>query len=135
MSLRLTNGCQVDLRVVAAESFGAALQYFTGSQAHNIVLRGLAKDRKMKINEYGVFRGEKRIAGRTEEEVYAALDLPCFPPEIREARFEFQWAEKGPLPELVDARRHPRRPAHAQHLVRRPGHARGDGRRPPSAAG
>jgi DNA polymerase (family 10) len=101
MTIRLTNGCQVDLRVVTAESFGAALQYFTGSQAHNIVLRGLAKDRKMKINEYGVYRGEKRIAGRTEEEVYGTLDLPCFPPEIREARFEFQWAEKGPLPELL----------------------------------
>jgi len=101
MAIRLTNGCQVDLRVVAGESFGAALQYFTGSQAHNIVLRGLAKDRKMKINEYGVFRGERQIAGLTEEEVYASLELPCFPPEIREARFEFQWAEKGPLPELV----------------------------------
>ena len=57
MVIRLANGCQVDLRVVGAESFGAALQYFTGSQAHNIELRGLAKDRKMKINEYGVFRG------------------------------------------------------------------------------
>jgi DNA polymerase (family 10) len=101
MAIRLTTGLQIDLRVVPSESFGAALQYFTGSQAHNIILRGLAKDRKMKINEYGVFKGEKRIAGRTEEEVYAALDLPCFPPEIREARFEFQWAEKGPLPELI----------------------------------
>lgn len=102
MSVRLTSGLQVDLRVVPAESFGAALQYFTGSQAHNIVLRGLAKDRGLKINEYGVFRGEKRIAGRTEEEVYATLDLPCFPPEMREARHEFEWAAAGKLPDLVE---------------------------------
>jgi DNA polymerase (family 10) len=102
MSIRLASGLQVDLRVVPAESFGAALQYFTGSQAHNIVLRGLAKNRGLKINEYGVFRGKKAIAGRTEEEVYAALDLPCFPPELREARREFDWAEAGPLPKLVE---------------------------------
>ena len=102
MSVRLASGLQVDLRVVPAESFGAALQYFTGSKAHNIVLRGLAKDRGLKINEYGVFRGEKPIAGRTEEEVYAALDLPCFPPELREARREFDWADAGKLPKLVE---------------------------------
>jgi len=101
MSVRLTGGLQVDLRVVPAESFGAALQYFTGSQAHNVALRGLAKSRGLKINEYGVFRGEKQIAGRTEEEVYAALDLPCFPPELREARREFEWAEAGQMPELI----------------------------------
>ena len=95
MSVRLGSGLQVDLRVVPAESFGAALQYFTGSKEHNIVLRGLAKDRGLKINEYGVFRGEKSIAGRTEEDVYAALDLPCFPPELREARREFDWARAG----------------------------------------
>ena len=102
MSARLAAGAQVDLRVVPAESFGAALQYFTGSQAHNIVLRGLAKDRGLKINEYGVFRGQKSIAGRTEEEVYGALDLPCFPPELREARREFEWAAAGELPRLVE---------------------------------
>ena len=95
MSVRLTSGLQVDLRVVAAGSFGAALQYFTGSKQHNIVLRGLAKDRGLKINEYGVFRGQQQIAGRTEAEVYAALDLPCFPPELREARREFDWAEQA----------------------------------------
>ena len=67
----LLGGVQVDLRAVPAESFGAALQYFTGSKEHNIVLRGRAKARGLKINEYGVFRGEKQIAGRTEEEVYA----------------------------------------------------------------
>ena len=99
MSLRLTAGVQVDLRAVPAESFGAALQYFTGSKEHNIVLRGRAKARGLKINEYGVFRGEKQIAGRTEEEVYATLDLPCFPPELREARREFEWADAGTLPD------------------------------------
>jgi DNA polymerase (family 10) len=102
MSVRLHHGLQVDLRVVSEESFGAALQYFTGSKAHNIVLRGRAKDRKLKINEYGVFHGEKSIAGRTEEEVYATLDLPVFPPELREARREFQWADAGELPKLIE---------------------------------
>ena len=104
MSLRLTAGVQVDLRAVPAESFGAALQYFTGSKAHNIVLRGRAKARGLKINEYGVFRGEKSIAGRTEEEVYEAMDLPCFPPELREARREFEWADAGELPNLIEPR-------------------------------
>ena len=102
MSLRLAAGVQVDLRAVPAESFGAALQYFTGSKEHNIVLRSRAKARGLKINEYGVFRGEKQIAGRTEEDVYATLDLPCFPPELREARHEFDWADAGALPELVE---------------------------------
>ena len=102
MSLRLSAGVQVDLRTVPADSFGAALQYFTGSKEHNIVLRGRAKSRGLKINEYGVFRDDKRIAGRTEEEVYGVLDLPCFPPELREARREFDWANAGTLPELVE---------------------------------
>jgi DNA polymerase (family X) len=101
MSIRLGNGLQVDLRVVAAESFGAALQYFTGSKDHNVVLRGMAKERGLKINEYGVYRGDQCVAGRTEEEVYAALGLPCFPPEIREARREFAWAAAGQLPDLI----------------------------------
>ena len=102
MSLRLKMGVQVDLRVVAAESFGAALQYFTGSKEHNIVVRGRAKSRGLKINEYGVFRGDERIAGRTEEDVYATLDLPCFPPELREARHEFEWADAGTMPVLLE---------------------------------
>jgi DNA polymerase (family 10) len=102
MSVRIGGGLQIDLRVVPADSFGAALQYFTGSKQHNVELRGLAKSRGLKINEYGVFRDEQRIAGRTEEEVYAALDLPCFPPELREARWEFEWAKQGPLPRLVE---------------------------------
>ncbi len=102
MSVRLSTGLQVDLRIVPEESFGAALQYFTGSKEHNIVLRNRAKAKGLKINEYGVFRGEQMIAGRTEEEVYGALDLPCFPPELREARQEFHWADAGQLPELIE---------------------------------
>jgi DNA polymerase (family 10) len=102
MSIRLGSGLQVDVRVVPAESFGAALQYFTGSKDHNIVLRGMAKDLGLKVNEYGVFRGDKQIAGATEEDVYAALGLPWFPPELREARREFEWAREGKLPRLVE---------------------------------
>ena len=102
LTARLRSGMQVDLRVVPAESFGAAMQYFTGSKAHNVIVRGLAKERGLKVNEYGVFRGDEQIAGRTEKDVYAALDLPCFPPEIREARREFHWAEEGELPRLIE---------------------------------
>lgn len=102
MSIRLPVGLQVDLRVVGEEAFGAALQYFTGSKDHNVHLRGLAKARGLKINEYGVFRGEAYVAGREEKDVYKALDLPCFPPESREARREFEWAEKGELPVLIE---------------------------------
>lgn len=102
MSVRLQSKLQVDLRAVPEEAFGAALQYFTGSKAHNVVLRGMAKARGLKVNEYGVFRGEERIAGRTEEEVYAAVDLPWIPPELREARSEFDWAAAGQLPKLVE---------------------------------
>lgn len=106
MSIRLENGLQVDLRVVPAESFGAALQYFTGSKDHNVVVRGMAKKQGLRVNEYGVFResddGQVSIAGSTEEEVYQALGLPCFRPELREARDEFKWAENNDLPELVE---------------------------------
>ncbi len=102
MSVRLNEGLQVDLRVVPEDSFGAAWQYFTGSKDHNVVLRGMAKDRGLKINEWGVYRGEKKIAGATEEDVYATLDLPCFLPEIREARQEFEWAKQGALPRLLE---------------------------------
>lgn len=105
MSIRIYTGLQIDLRVVPAESFGAALQYFTGSKEHNVILRGLAKDKGLKINEYGVFRidGEKetRVAGTTEKEVYDTLGLPVVPPELREGRREFQWAVEGKLPELI----------------------------------
>ncbi len=106
MSIRLDTGLQVDLRVVPEKSFGAALQYFTGSKDHNVVLRGLAKQRGLKINEYGVFRveGEKEtyVCGAAEQDVYAALDLPWFPPEMRESRREFEWAAAGELPKLIE---------------------------------
>ncbi len=106
MSVRLKRGVQVDLRVVPAESFGAALQYFTGSKEHNVELRGRAKQRGLKINEWGVFRvngkKEEYLAGQTEEYVYATLDLPVFPPELRENRQEFKWAEAGELPKLIE---------------------------------
>lgn len=106
MSVRVRNGLQVDLRVVAADSMGAAWQYFTGSQDHNVTLRGRAKDRGLKVNEYGVFRvhadgGEERIASVTESDVYAAIGLPWIPPELRENRDEFRWADAGILPELI----------------------------------
>ncbi len=105
MSVRLSDGFQVDLRVVPPESFGAALQYFTGSKDHNVIVRSMAKSQDLKINEWGLFRvnGDKEtwIAGRTEKEIYDALDLPLFDPEIREARREFEWAEAGELPQLI----------------------------------
>jgi DNA polymerase (family 10) len=102
MSVRLASKLQVDLRAVPEESFGAALQYFTGSQKHNVMLRALAKNRDLKINEYGVFAGERRIAGQAEEEVYAAVNLPWIPPELREGRREFEWAATGKLPKLLE---------------------------------
>jgi len=97
----LTHGLQVDLRVVEPAAFGAAWQYFTGSKDHNVHLRSLARDRGLKINEYGVFRGEERVGGRTEAEVYATMGLAWIPPEIREDRGEIDAAAKGPLPALV----------------------------------
>jgi DNA polymerase (family 10) len=81
---------QVDLRVVAAESFGAAWQYFTGSKEHNVRLRQRAIDRGWRLNEYGLFDGERQIAGREEADIYRALDLECLPPELRENRGEFE---------------------------------------------
>lgn len=98
----LGGGLQVDLRVVPEESFGAALVYFTGSKAHNIALRGLAQDRGLKINEYGVFRGEARVSGRTEAEVYAAVGLPLIPPELREDRGEIAAGFENRLPRLIE---------------------------------
>ena len=94
-------GLQVDLRVLAQESFGAALHYFTGSKAHNIAVRTLGVQRGLKINEYGVFQGNKRVAGKTEEEVYAKVDLPYIEPELRENRGEIEAAQKGKLPKLI----------------------------------
>lgn len=101
-SVVLAGGLQLDLRVVPEESYGAALVYFTGSKEHNIVLRRMAQDRGLKLNEWGIFRGEKSVAGRTEEDVYAAVDLPWIPPELRENRGEFELAEHGKLPKLLE---------------------------------
>jgi DNA polymerase (family 10) len=101
-TVRHAPGIQVDLRVVEPDCFGAALQYFTGSKDHNVRLRTLARDRGLKINEYGVFRGEERIAGRTEEEVYGTLGIPWIPPELRENQGEIEAALAGNLPRLVE---------------------------------
>ncbi len=103
-SVVLEVGVQADLRVVDPKSFGAALQYFTGSKEHNVKLREKAVRRGLKINEYGVFRvkEERRIAGAAEEEIYAALELPWIPPEIREDQGEIELAERGALPRLIE---------------------------------
>jgi DNA polymerase (family 10) len=100
----LKSGLQVDLRVVDPECYGAALQYFTGSKAHNIEIRRLGQQKKLKINEYGVFKGDKLVAGKTEESVYRAVDLPWIPPELRENRGEIEAARAGKLPRLVELR-------------------------------
>ena len=97
----LRNGLPFDLRIVAAESFGAALQYFTGSKEHGIRLRRIAHTRGLKLSEYGLFRGKRRLAGRREEDVYAALGLAWVPPELREDRGEVEAAERNALPQLL----------------------------------
>ncbi len=101
--VRLDNGLDADLRVVAPHSFGAALMYFTGSKAHNIALRKLAIARGWKLNEYGLFEGERAIAGRTEAEVYAKLGLEWIAPELREDQGEVAAAQAGELPRLIEA--------------------------------
>lgn len=100
--VRLRSGLELDLRVVPDESFGAASQYFTGSKEHNIVIRRRAQERGLKLNEYGLFRGDELVASRTEEEVYAAVGLPWIPPELRENRGEIELAEAGTLPKLIE---------------------------------
>ena len=101
VTVQLRGGLQVDLRVVEPAAYGAALMYFTGSKAHNIELRQIAQDKKYKLNEYGVYRGTRRIAGKTEQEVYAKLGLDWIPPELREARGEIALARAHRLPSLV----------------------------------
>jgi DNA polymerase (family 10) len=103
-SILLAGGFQVDLRLVEPHSRGAAMQYFTGSKTHNIALRDRAIDRGFKLNEYGLFRigDETRVAGATEEEVYAALGLAWIPPELRESRGEIDAAAAEHLPQLID---------------------------------
>ena len=100
-SVILRSGLQVDLRKVPAVSYGAALHYFTGSKAHNIAIRKMGVKKKLKINEYGVFRGDKRIAGKEEVEVYRQVGLPYIEPELREDNGEVEAAQEGTLPKLV----------------------------------
>lgn len=101
-SVRLENGLQVDLRVMKKAELGSALLYFTGSKAHNIALRKRALGMGLKVSEYGIFRGKKKVAGKTEEECYRALGLPWIPPELRESRGEIEAAEAGRLPRLLE---------------------------------
>ena len=101
-SVRLNNGLQVDLRVVPEASFGAALMYFTGSKQHNIELRKLAIEKGLSLNEYGLTKGEKTVAARTEEDVYKALGLAWVPPELREMHGEIDMARDGTLPRLIE---------------------------------
>ena len=103
-TVMLKNGLQADVRVLDKKSFGAALQYFTGSKQHNIAIRDRAKKMGLKISEYGVFRekDDKWITGEKEEDVYKAVGLPWIPPELRENRGEIEAAEKNRLPVLVE---------------------------------
>ncbi len=102
VSVKLNNDMQVDVRALHPESYGAALQYFTGSKEHNVALRDRAKRRGWKLSEYGLFQGDKVIASRTEEEIYEKLGLPWIPPELRENLGEIEAAEHGKLPTLVE---------------------------------
>jgi DNA polymerase (family 10) len=100
-SIIAEGGTQIDLRVVEEDSYGAALQYFTGSKGHNIHLRGIAKAKGIKINEYGVFKGNKKIAGKEEKDVYRSLGMDWIEPELREDRGEIEAAQEKRLPQLV----------------------------------
>ena len=100
-TVKLRGGLQVDLRAVEPAAYGAALLYFTGSKAHNIELRAIAQEQSYKLNEYGLFKGTRRVAGKTEEEIYAKLGLDWMPPELREARGEIALARQHKLPTLV----------------------------------
>ncbi len=101
-SVLLKNGMQADVRVVEPDSFGAAVHYFTGSKQHNILIREMAIKKGLKINEYGIYRGNKKIGGSQENDVFKALGLPYIPPEIREAEGEIEAAKKGEIPVLVE---------------------------------
>jgi len=103
-TVKLRGGLQVDLRAVEPDAYGAALLYFTGSKAHNIELRKIAQEKSYKLNEYGLFKGTRRAAGKTEEEVYAKLGLDWIPPELREARGEIALAREHRLPHLVEVK-------------------------------
>src|SRR6266576_1104672 len=101
-TVKLRGGLQVDLRAVEPAAYGAALQYFTGSKAHNVELRTIAQDMGYKLNEYGLFKGTRRVAGKTEQEIYAKLGMDWMPPELREARGEIALARAQRLPQLVE---------------------------------
>ena len=103
-SVKMKAGFDIDIRVVPEKSYGAALQYFSGSKDHNIALRKIALEKGLKLNEYGVFRNNQYIAGKTEESVYKMLGLQWIYPEIREDRGEIQAGLKGDLPKLVELR-------------------------------
>ncbi len=102
VSVRLRNGLQMDLRIVPRESFGAALHYFTGSKNHNVAVREIARKLGLKINEYGVFRGEDRVGGAEEDDIFNAVGLCWIPPELREGGEEIDAARDGTLPHLVE---------------------------------
>ena len=101
-SVRVDEGVQVDLRVVQKDEYGAALQYFTGSKEHNVHLREIAKKKGYKISEYGIFKGDKKIGGQLEEDIYKIVGMDWIPPELRENRGEIEAAQAGKLPKLVE---------------------------------
>ena len=103
-SIIVEGGIQVDLRIVPRKSYGSALQYFTGSKAHNVHLRNIAKQKGMKLSEYGLFKGRRIRAGKKEEDIYKALGLDYIPPELREDRGEIEQAQMHKLPKLVEAK-------------------------------
>jgi len=101
-SVRLGGGLQVDLRVLPTDSFGAGLQYFTGNVDHNVRLRSIAKKKGLVLNEYGLFKGDAKVAGEDEHGIYKALDLPLIEPELREDSGEIEAAQNGDLPKLIE---------------------------------
>ncbi|MDD5594210.1 MAG: DNA polymerase/3'-5' exonuclease PolX [Candidatus Margulisbacteria bacterium] len=101
-SVILKNGMQADIRVLEPSNFGAAAHYFTGNKQHNILIREMAVKKGLKISEYGVMKGNRRIAGKTEAEIFAAVGLPYIPPELRQGTDEIDLAKKGELPKLIE---------------------------------
>lgn len=101
-SVRMREGFDMDLRILQPRSYGSALQYFTGSKEHNVATRRIAIDKGLKLSEYGLFRGSKMIAGKTEEEIYKAIGMPWIPPEIRENEGEIEAALQNKLPKLIE---------------------------------
>jgi DNA polymerase (family 10) len=101
-SVRLSSGIQVDLRILPKDSFGAGLQYFTGNIDHNVKLRAIAQKKDLRLNEYGLFRGEEKIAGMDESGIYKALGMDMIPPELREDKGEIESAQNRTLPNLIE---------------------------------